>query len=261
MKRFVLFCLFFANALLAAPVGNPSAPEWIEKGFFIPEDGWGSVRIGYEGDFVSDAKLEQYSEGYGRVDSYEQETNSGTVTCNLWNRLDLFAVLGSSRANADWRFVDPAQNVYRVELETNYDFLWGVGVRGILYEDEEICLDMGGRFEQSSCEPSWLASNGVPQPVAHSMLYWREWQIDLDLSYQIDIFAPYIGVKYSNVRVELSNFSEPISAKGGSDHFKNRIPLGIFIGCGLSSSKYFLLNIEGRLIDETAVTVSGDIRF
>lgn len=261
MKRLLALFFFFTLPLWAAPVGNPSAPQWIEKGFFIPEDWWGSARIGYEGDFVSNAKLEQYSEGYGRVDTYEQETNSGTVTFNIENRVDLFAILGSSRANGDWRFVDPLQNVYRIELETNYDFLWGIGVRGILYEDEGICLDMGGRFEQCSCEPSWLTSNGVPQAVSHSMLFWREWQIDLDLSYEIDIFAPYIGVKYSNVRVELNGFDESISAKGNSNHFKNRVPLGIFIGCGLSSSKYFMLNVEGRLIDETAVTVSGDIRF
>ncbi len=262
MKKYLQLALLFASSLFAAPIGNPAAPEWIKKGFFISEDWWGSVRIGYEGDFVSDAKLEQYAEGYGRVDSYGQETNSGVVTFNILNRVDLFAVFGSSRVNSDWRFVDAAQNVHRIELETNYDFLWGLGVRGILYEEEEVCLTMGGRYEESSALPSYLTSDGVPQPLGSGQLQWREWQIDLDLSYQIDIFNPYIGVKYSNARTELGGFLEPISEKGtGSNQFKNRAPLGIFIGCGLSSSKYFMLNIEGRLIDETAFTVSGDIQF
>lgn len=262
MRRSVTLFLLCASSLFAAPVGNPAAPEWIEKGFFIPEDWWGSVRIGYEGDFVSDAKLEQYADGYGRVDCYEQETNSGTLTFNIMNRLDLFGVFGSSRVNSDWRFVDAAQNVHRIELETNYDFLWGLGLRGILYEEEEICLTMGGRYEQSFAEASWLTSDGVPQPLGQGNLHWREWQIDLDVSYQIDIFNPYIGVKYSHARVLLEGFPESISEKGiGSNQFKNRVPIGIFIGCGLSSSKYFMLNIEGRLIDETAITVSGDIRF
>lgn len=261
MKRFLALFVFSLISAFAAPVGNPASPEWIEKGFFIPEDWWWNVRIGYEGDFVSDGKMEQYSEGYGRVDSYEQETNSGTVTFNFWDRVDLFAVLGSTRENADWRFVNSG-NVYRIEMETNYDFLWGLGIRGILYVDEGIVVGMGGRYERTSSTPSWLTSNGVPQSVAHSELTWREWQINADVSYQIDIFNPYLGVKYSNARAELSGFAEAISEKGvGSNHFKNRVPIGVFIGCGLSSSKYFLLNVEGRLIDETAITVSGDIRF
>ena len=44
-------------------------------------------------------------------------------------------------------------------------------------------------------------------------------------------------------------------------HFENRTPVGIVIGCSISNGKYFMLNIEGRLIDEDAVTISGDLRF
>lgn len=254
-----MLCIF--SSLSAAPVGNAAAPGLIEQGFFIPKCWWGNVRIGYEGDFVSDAKMEQYAQGYGRVDSYEQQTNSGVVTFNILERADLFAVLGASRSNADWRFVDSANGVHRIEMETNYGFLWGVGARAVLYEEEEMCLTLGGRFETSSFLPSWLTSDGVPQSVSRGHVDWTEWQIDLDFSYTIDIFAPYIGAKYSHARTELSGFLYPISEKGSNNQFKNRIPMGIVIGCGLSSGKYFMLNLEGRLIDEEAVTVSGDIRF
>ncbi len=261
MKRTVISLLCFSSSLFASPVGNAAAPELIEQGFFIPDDWWGNVRLGYEGDFVSDGKMQQYGQGYGRVDSYEQQTNSGVVTGNIADRVDLFCVLGSSRTNADWRFVDAENGVHRIEMETNYGFLWGAGVRGILYEEEDICLTLGGRFERSSFDPSWLTSDGVPKSVASGFVKWSQWQIDLDFSYTIDIFAPYIGVKYSHARTELNSFSCPISEKGSSNQFKNRLPVGIFLGCGLSSGKYFMLNLEGRLIDEEAVTVSGDIRF
>ncbi len=251
-----------AFPLFGVPVGNPSAPKIIEEGFFIPHDIWVDARTGYEGDFVADAKMKQYNQGHGRVDSYQQETNSGTITLNILERLDLFGILGSSRTNADWRFEDTAGAVHRIQLETNYDFLWGVGARGLLFEWQCLCLGLGGRYETAHYFPSWLTSDGIPQSVSHSLLKWREWQIDLDLSYKIDIFIPYIGVKYSNAHTKISGFSTPISqSETGSDQFKNRIPVGVFIGCSLSSSKYFMLNIEGRLVDEEAVTVSGDIRF
>jgi hypothetical protein len=261
MKRYVALILCLFSSLSASPVGNAAAPELIEQGFFIPNCWWGNVRLGYEGDFVSDGKMEQYAQGYGKVDSYEQQTNSGVITFNILERIDLFTVLGASRTNADWRFVDQLNGVHRIEMETNYGFLWGVGARGILYEEEDICLTLGGRFETSYYMPSWLTLDGVPQPVSRGSLEWNQWQIDLDFSYTIDIFAPYIGVKYSHARSELNGFLYPISSKGTSNQFKNRIPMGIVIGCGLSSGKYFMLNLEGRLIDEEAVTVSGDIRF
>ena len=261
MRRYLGLMLCFFSSLSASPVGNAAAPELIEEGFFIPDDWWGNVRIGYEGDFVSDGKMEQYGQGYGRVDSYEQQTNSGVLTFNIIERVDLFGVFGASRTNADWRFVDSKNGVRRIEMETTYGFLWGLGARGILYEEEEMCLTMGGRFEASSYDPSWLTSDGIPQSVARGQITWRQWQIDLDFSYTIDIFAPYIGVKYSHARTQLDGFLYPISEKGTSNQFRNRIPVGIVIGCGLSSGKYFMLNIEGRLIDEEAVTVSGDIRF
>ncbi|MBX9744445.1 MAG: hypothetical protein K2X08_04465 [Chlamydiales bacterium] len=261
MRYYVCLFLCLFSSLYAAPVGNSSAPRLIERGFFISSDWWGNVRIGYEGDFVSDGKLEQYGEGYGRVDCYEQQTNSGTVTGNIVDRLDLFAVLGSSRTNATWRFMNE-EAIHRIELETNYAFLWGLGIRGILYEDEDLSLTLGGRFETSSYDPSWATLDGIPQSIAHSLLTWKEWQIDLDASYKIDIFTPYVGVKYSHARSELSGFTFPISEKGaGTNQFKNRNSVGVFLGCALSSAKYFMLNVEARLLDEEAVTVSGDIRF
>lgn len=262
-KCAMLLTLFTVSSMgFAAPVGNPSAPRLIQEGFFIPKSCGVDARAGYEGDFVANAKLEQYDQGKGRVDCYNQETNSGTVTFNVVDRIDIYGVLGSSRTSANWRFVDSIGGVHRIELETNYEFLWGVGARGILYEWGNTSLGMGGRFESSHYFPCWLTSDGIPQSVINSTLHWREWQIDLDVSYKIDIFVPYIGVKYSNAQTKINGFSVPISQSGtGNDQFKNRVPVGVFIGCSLSSSKYFMLNIEGRLVDEEAVTISGDIRF
>ncbi len=258
MKK-VLFFLALSSSLLAAPVGNPSAPKLIEKGFFIPPDVWMNLRFGYEGDFVTDAKLEQ--SGGGSVDCYHQETNSGTFTLNLLERLDLYTVLGSSRTRADWRF-NSRGDTQRIELETVYNFLWGLGFRGILFERCNASLGLGARYEHANYDPVWLTVNGTVESAQGTHLRWREWQVDLDLSYKIDIFSPYIGVKYSNVKAKVGNFQTTIAANGsGSNQFTNYNPVGVFIGCSLTTGRYFMLNVEGRLVDEEAVTISGDVRF
>lgn len=264
MKFFATWMAFLglSAALFAAPVGDPAFPQLIQQGFFIPRTSPVSVRSGYEGDFISDARLEQYDQGVGRVDSYQKNTNSGTITLNFVNRLDLYAILGSSRTQADWRFTDTSNVVHRVELETFYDFLWGAGGRALLYEWGSVGLGLGGRYEQSHYDPVWLTVDGVPQSATGTHLHWEEWQIDLDLSYTIDFFTPYIGVKYSYVRTHLGTFDTPIAGDdSGTNSFKNRTPVGVCIGCSLSTGKYFMLNVEGRLVDEEAVTISGDFRF
>lgn len=265
MKRFAVLTvtLFSAIFLNAAPVGNTSAPELIQEGFFISCDSWMNFRLGYEGDFVADGRMKQYDQGHGRVDTYEQDTNSGTVTINILDRLDVYGVFGSSRTQADWRFTDPATGtVTRIDLETKYCFLWGAGARAILYEWCNTSLGLGGRYSSCNYRPEWLTADGLVQSVDGSHFQWREWQINLDVSYKIDLFTPYIGVKYSNARTHMKDFSVPLSSSlTGSNSFENRVPVGLYVGCALSTGKYFMLNIEGRLLDEEAVTISGDFRF
>ncbi len=264
MKKLAMLmaAIVASTALYAAPVGNPSAPQLIDEGFFMSCDTWIDLRVGYEGDFVSDARMKQYREGHGRVDRYQQSTNSGTVTINVLDRLDVYGVFGSSRTQAEWRFVDTVGAVNLIDMETLYNFLWGVGARGLLFEWGNTSFGIGGRYSSANYKTEWLTTDGVPVSTAGTHLRWHEWQIDWDISYRIDLLTPYIGLKYSNAKARLSGFDTPIASSGsGTNHFENRTPVGMFIGCSLSTGKYFMLNVEGRLIDEEAVTISGDLRF
>lgn len=257
----LLFGLIFFTNVFSAPVENPASPRLINEGFFIPKTSPVDIRAGYEGDFVGNAKLEQYNEGSGRVDNYSQDSNCGVLTVNFFDRIDLYSLFGTSRTNADWRFTNE-DVTHRAEVETLSDFIWGIGARGILWGTDTMCLGLGGRYEQSHFDNLWMTIDGDVQKVNDSYLHWRVWQVDLDFSYKIDIFSPYIGLKYSNARTQINNLGFAIANDGeGSNQFKNQIPVGIVIGCSLTSGQYFSFNVEGRLVDEEAVTISGDLRF
>lgn len=260
--------VFFAVAiasLQASPVGNPAFPRLIQEGYFIPGSKGVNVRAGYEGNFVGDARLEQEKEGSGRVDSFRQSANAGTVTLNVSNRFDFYTVLGASQFNADWRFEileDSALAVHRAQLETLTQFLWGIGTRAILFETPTLTVGAGGRYSFCQTEPVVLAIDAIEQAVAGTKCRWNEWQIDLDFAFQIDLFTPYVGVTYSFTHVWIGPFSTPISMNdSGVNHFETRQPVGAVIGCSISTGKYFMLNVEAHLISEEAVTISGDLRF
>lgn len=260
VKILLLSAMMASAALNAAPVGNTAAPQLIEVGFLVPYDSWVDPRAGYEGDFVADAKLKQRPSG--RVDRYTQNTNSGTVTLNVLDRLDLYGVFGSSSTCAEWRFSSEAEVIQNAEMETFQNFLWGIGARAILFEWGNCDFGFGGRYSSVHNKPLWLTIDGVDASVSNSHCRWREWQINLDISYHIDLLTPYIGTKYSNAETHLGAFETIIATNNSKNNsFENRIPVGIYIGCGVSTGKYFMLNIEGRLVDEEAVTISGDLRF
>lgn len=262
MKAWVCLFLFAGVCASASPVGNPAFPQLIDRGFFIPSDSWFGLRMGYEGDFVGDELLKQTAEGSGRVDNYIQNTNSGTLTFTIVDRVDIYGVFGSSRMEADWRFSSAGGTVSRAQLQSKYRFLWGVGARGILYEWGCAILGVGGRYSSSILKPSWMTINGTPVSVSGGQVHWREWQIDLDFAYKIELFTPYVGVKYSNVQTKLNGFAVRIANNGvGSLHMESWTPVGVVVGCTLTTGKYFMFNVEGRLIDEEALTISGDIRF
>lgn len=253
--------LLMSRALFCAPVGDPAFPQLITEGLFIPCYSWVDLRLGYEGDFIGDARMNQYEGGSGRVDNYTMNTNSGTVTLNFIDRLDAYGVFGSSRTCADWRF-SRADTVNRMQIETKYRFLWAVGARGILYEWGCTILGLGGRYSRTTTPISWAALNGAPISSSHAHLRWRVWQIDLDLAHKMDLFVPYVGIKYSNAKAKVEGFSEAIANHSlGLLNMENRSPVGVIVGCTLTTGKYFMLNVEGRLIDEEALTLSGDFRF
>lgn len=263
MKRFFSFILLLTGSFLnAAPSGNPAAPAILKGGFFIPSQCWANIRAGYEGDFIIDAQMIQDEEGSGCVDKYSQTTNAGTATLNLLNRLDLYGVFGSTRVCSQWRFKDMADRVRNAKMETSHNFLWAIGGRALLFEWGNWGLGLEGRYSAVHNHLSWVTIDGESASVVGSYLRSRQWEVNLGVSYHIDLFTPYLAVNYLNARTVIEIPSVSLADQGArSDHFKNKIPVGLNLGCTLSTGKYFMLNVEARVINEEAVTISGDFRF
>jgi hypothetical protein len=192
----LFFSLLFALSAPAAPVGNPAFPQLIRKGLFTSPYMELTLRGGYEGDFVADGRMNQYKQGVGRVDEYTQDTNAGTATFTLWRCLDLYGRFGSSSTKADWRFTDQNGCVHRIKIETPTQFLWGIGARALYYQWRGLALGMGGEYSACPYRLSWISSDGSSVSPEGAQFHWTQWQIQLDFSYTIRLFTPYVGCKY-----------------------------------------------------------------
>lgn len=254
--------MFAVGVVNATPINNPALPAYIREGVFFENSV--SFRVGYEGNFVSDARLKQTDSSSGRVDNFKINANSGSLTFNILNWFDVFSMLGASRIHTDWRITPPSGGNFRLETETRYDFSWTVGGKTLVYKWENTAIGLSGRYYSSYPELAWLTIDGQPVFTNNASIRYDEWQIALGIGHKIGIFVPYAGIKYSDAKADLSGLSENIIVSNDGSNtliMKRKEHVGAFLGVSLTNGEKFLLNIEARLADEEAATVSGEVRF
>ena len=243
----------FVSALY---MGNPGEPQIIDTGFFIPQDCSFGIKIGYQGDRVFDRKLRAYVNAHGRIDHFNIQTDQGVIALNYLDRFELYGSVGSMRS----RFWNrPKVDHKQREFETHDRWTAGAGGRFLLAEWGNTGIGIDGKIQYGKPGIKWISVNGVSHASGAHLAY-HEWQGSFAVFHTIDLFIPYLGVKYSNVHANIDGLSKKVYPH---HHFKmfNRCRFGMALGCSLSQGKKIDLNLEVQLIDEQAITFAGNIKF
>lgn len=250
-------CLIFAQR-----VQNPSAPKILEEGIFSSCQSRVSFRVNGGGDFITDSRMLQYKGGSGRVDAYRIYSGFASFLCNCFQFLDLFAEAGTSHMQADWRVSILGLTNHIVATSNRGLFLKGGGYL-LLYEWEDTTLGFGGSYGRGKAAIHTLSIDGKKKNTTKAKWDLHFWQVNIGISHKIDFLIPYLGAKYSRNRSEIETPYITGIAKDGSskNHFKNRDKVGLYLGCTITQGKIGWLQIEGRLFDEEAVSISGEVLF
>lgn len=155
-------------------------------------------------------------------------------------------------------------------------FAWGLGAKGVYPLENDWFLGVqaqylrhrnslknkmtekeSGTFEVTAGPD--IGTTGTYASAEEEMLWnakvtVQEWQIAPYVAKKLGNFVPYFGVKYSDQRSNYKDEDTKIKIKA-DDNF------GVFLGTDYKIGKNFSLNIEGRFIDETAMTVGATYRF
>jgi len=81
-----------------------------------------------------------------------------------------------------------------------------------------------------------------------------EWHVAPYVAKKIGNFTPYFGVRYSDARMKEKD-------EWGTTSMKADYNVGVFLGTDYKLGKNWRLNLEGRFIDETAMSVGASYRF
>ena len=255
----IVLCLF--SSLYGLYNGNPSFPELPEKGLWIREDAWYGFKVGYQGDYVFDRRMEvenKQSSIRKRVEELQFFKNQGELVFNILNRFECYAGLGGMKAKL---CQDPVKGV-RLDVHTSTGFSIEAGARVMMITWKELVLGADGKYLYSNLPVDRFKQNGLERKSGGD-LHYDEWQVGVGLSRRFGFFIPYAGVSYAVAHAELRNIpsDDRFSFTPESEDLENRDKFNLLIGAGISTWNTLVFNLELRIIGEIALGGSLDFRF
>lgn len=281
-KLFVtMLSILACGAAYALPVGNPSDASLLNDGLiwegFCGDpcdpclswcDAW-SIRVGFYGDYVFNRHMEVDEDGTNSDDIEHTQiyTNAGLVTLNLWDRFDIFAMFGATNMFIDTNAVSFGGPIgSRIEIETETEFSWSVGGRATLWECGCTTLGIEGQYFRTRPDVKRItvSSSSSVYPDSYLDLTYTEWQVGAGISHRINMFVPYIAVKYARSywdfhgdTIIVPGLANPLRANdlNAKKHW------GYALGVSLIDCEKASITAEGRFGDEKAVYINGQVRF
>jgi len=86
----------------------------------------------------------------------------------------------------------------------------------------------------------------------------QEWHIAPYIAKKLGNFVPYLGVRYSDLR---QNYKVVLEDESSKIKFKADDNFGVFVGTDFKITDTWKLNLEGRFVDETAMSLGATYKF
>jgi len=188
----------------------------------------------------------------------------------IFNRVEPYIKVGTSKLEADWR----QSNAYDIEVEADYGFAWGGGLKGIIWDFDKWGIRLTGDVQYRTTEPDVkdIVCGGRPIVDSGADFDIEEWQASLLLSKKFELplktqslyIVPYGGVSVADSDVDVK-FTDPSNPQTDWTLYKanNKNLYGFLIGCDIMPSLHssFIYSMELRLMNEIALTLGGTVKF
>ncbi|EKE22094.1 MAG: major outer membrane protein [uncultured bacterium] len=255
---FSIFIMFSVINLHGIIVGNPSDPCLYTNGLISSCAKNYSFRISYLYNNVYKGKFQDKFPTLSSTPSdIRYLLQASIATFNIYNRLDLYAILGTTNLQID-------QMVY-----TNRKFAWGAGFKVLLYKQNCFDLSLDGKYFQTNQKPQYFVVDKSVYPLATSLQQTlEEYQASLALSYKTNFLIPYIGTTFLYSVITPEPKGGLLTLPGGESLFFDtsdsisREKWGMALGISIINKKNQAnLNIETRIFDQNAFSFLGTLRF
>ena len=173
----------------------------------------------------------------------------GKVTYGINDKADVYLRLGTTRMDNlmnDQDGVDTTSYRY----QSNFNLTWGLGLKAELY-DFGNGLKLGGDAQYQST-PGFSALNSSNNGSSFKIDNFYEWHIGMHIYQTFEIFTPYIGVKWSDLRID---------RQGAGGDLESKDVVSLYVGTDIAIAGAWKGFAEGRFVDETAFSVGANYTF
>lgn len=178
----------------------------------------------------------------------------------LLDNLDVYARIGASDYKVnDKHFTSGAESATD-KFNTDTGLAYGIGMKGTYNINENLLLGCDLQYSRSKHEArdNYSAVSGTELSTKYKSFIVQEWHVAPYVGYKAGNFLPYLGVRYSDARLEIT---EPGNTDFGEFKTEADDNFGVFVGTDYKIGENLSLNVEGRFVDETAMSVGVTYKF
>lgn len=231
--------------------------------------GKNKIAVGFDSAFIFDRDLKfKSASGLGatqevkdiNIDKGNQQLFKASYGILDW--LDIYTKLGVSQydVDADVHIGGAKSRTDKIKAKT--DFAYGFGLKGAYPIKNNWILGIDAQYLRSKHEAKvteTTIATGAEVSTTFDSTVVQEWHVAPYIGYKLGNFIPYLGVRYSDMRL---NMKKPAAA-GWTDNHKYEADgnVGVFVGTDYKIGEHWKLNLEGRFVDETAMSFGASYRF
>jgi opacity protein-like surface antigen len=259
MKKIVFLALM---VLFCSPLGAYAA------GIGDPEtQGQFKFGIGIDQEYVFKRDLEFKSSsptlfpglGITNIEVKKMYRSMIKGSFGLFDFLDIYVKLGA----ADYKFKSDIEYLGAIvedfKYNTKWAFAYGGGLKGAYAFKNGLLIGGDLQYLRHKNKIRGLYTDpatGADILSITGKATFQEWQVAPYVGIKIGNFTPYLGAKYSDVRIKAKHDEEGYTLKYKADD-----NVGAFVGISYKIMEKLKLNLEGRFIDETALSFGLTYKF
>lgn len=247
---FLSFFYFFSSLCFAGTLGEPKTV------------GENKFRVGIDYQYIFDKDLE-YKSGAKSTDLIsgteikDLRRTFAKFSYGIMNNLEVYGLLGVAEGGVklDSFDTDPGGSLYKCDFDVDSDFAYGAGLKLSYNYDENWVLGLDVHYIRHKNDYSGTITGGGATNTSTGDTTFQEWQVMPSVGYKISKFTPYLGFGYTDMRLKVET--------RGSNTTKYEADDNVGVVCGIAYEPYenLSLGVEGRFVDETAMSVMGAYKF
>lgn len=264
MKKYPIFFLIWMLVLTVIPAQADSigSPE---------TQGKGKIAVGIDWSYIFNRDLDYEkssrpagNENYNPKDfKISRGDNTAVkISYGLFDFLDIYAKLGVANYSLKGDVFAGDTKTVIENLTARNAFLYGGGFKLAYPLNHGWIIGCDAQFVTSNHKLDFRSVNLTTEAVStaqYADCIMQEWHLAPSIAKKIGRFTPYLGARYSGFRMNQKNPNDP--KRWDNLIFSASRNAGVFTGIDWELAKDFKFNIEGRFIDETAISLGAAYRF